>query len=254
MIGVGITTRNRPDVLNSCLEHFYAFSEKSTKIVVVDDASDFDHTIVENYGYERHKNPERLGIAKSKNKCLSLLTDCDYIFLFDDDCFPRQKGWEQYFINAHLKTGIHHFNQLPSSFSQVDNIIDGRYEINGVKINRFSGVGFASSTMFLTKRVLDEVGGYDKNYGFYGYEHCGYSIRVHRAGLTLGIGPWLAMDDIEEYLYSYDHMYTNLGIKPPLSCVSEFKQSIHGENRDKFVQENEHIFQTEYYGDIYKPL
>ena len=67
-IGIGITTYNRPDMLNKCLEHIkkHTFNDNVT-IYVADDSN------------------ERKGVAYRKNECLRALKDCDYVFLFDDD-------------------------------------------------------------------------------------------------------------------------------------------------------------------------
>ena len=48
---------------------------------------------------------DRQGVARRKNECLRALKDCDYVFLFDDDCFPIKDGWVNFFIqsgDAHL--------------------------------------------------------------------------------------------------------------------------------------------------------
>ena len=50
-----------------------------------------------------------LSVAQAKNKNLYELQGCDYIFLFDDDCFPYNIGYINYFIDAHLQTKQHHF-------------------------------------------------------------------------------------------------------------------------------------------------
>jgi GT2 family glycosyltransferase len=119
-IGIGYTTRNRIDVLSLCLEEFSRHKPSCEyKFVVIDDNSDLVSVrdveqnylkMLEKYPFaEYYKNSERLGIAKSKNKCLSYLKDCDYIYLFDDDCFPISDDWYKFFISQSERTGIQHF-------------------------------------------------------------------------------------------------------------------------------------------------
>jgi len=79
----------------------------------------------------------------------------DYIFLFDDDCFPIKKGWVEYFIRQHKLTGEHHFLYLKET---------GTIK----KINTVDGIGWFDNCggcfMFLTKEVIEKVGGFSKEY------------------------------------------------------------------------------------------
>lgn len=107
MIGIGITTRNRDHVFLETLTNINKHRPKNSILVVVDDASDVkkENLEVDKYYYFS----KRVGIAKSKNKCLELLEKCDYIFLFDDDFYPIKEGWEKIYIETSKETGIQHF-------------------------------------------------------------------------------------------------------------------------------------------------
>ena len=83
-IGIGVTTYNRPGHMALWKKQLYRHAPGNTYEVYV--AAD---------------SQTRLGIAARKNECLNTLKNCDYIFLFDDDCFPVKNGWEDYFIDAH---------------------------------------------------------------------------------------------------------------------------------------------------------
>ena len=70
MIGIGLTTfGNR---ITPALEMIRKYSDRDAKIVTI----------------------AKQGISEAKNACLALLDDCDDIFLFDDDCYPKWYGWE----------------------------------------------------------------------------------------------------------------------------------------------------------------
>ena len=93
-IGIGITTRNRPDVIEFCVKQHLKHFNRNAKYLVVDDNSDDpdqNRKWAETIG-EYHYNEKRLGIAKSKNLCIKSL-DVDHLFLFDDDCFPIRNDW-----------------------------------------------------------------------------------------------------------------------------------------------------------------
>lgn len=177
-IGVGVTTFKRPEVLRLFLRQLQEYTKNYFFHIAYDKESD------------------RKGIAARKNECLKMLYDsgCDYIFLFDDDCFPIQKGWTDFFIEAHKRTGQHHFLYL----REVGELKKTR-EQDGIDIYNLCGGVF----MMITREVVERVGGFNPQYKIYGYEHGTYSMRIHGAGLT-PMGAYLCPVDSGEYLYALD--------------------------------------------------
>lgn len=173
-IGVGVsTTTRRPD-------HF----ERWVDLL----ASDLFVNITDKYIAHDIDS-----VAKSKNECLRNLRECDYVFLFDDDCFPIKAGWEKIFIDAHNAFGCHHFSYL-------HNFLHVR------KVGGKDGISTYNNSigcmMFLTKDAIERVGAYDEGYGKYGYEHVDYSERVLMAGLAPARN--ICPDVAPEYIYSMD--------------------------------------------------
>ena len=174
---VGITTYNRPDVLEFTLSQFDKFGGD---IVVIDDHSDkgcSDRCI---------RNKTRLGIARSKNKCIELLKDYDRIFLFDDDCFPIKDKWWEVYQGEHHFVHAHHIPQY---------------------VNRYVGKnawwnGCLGCCMMIDQTVLKECGGMDTRFGLYGFEHVEYSQRIYRSGLIPY--PYITPKNITEYIWSMD--------------------------------------------------
>ena len=81
-IGIGVTTTpNRKEYVDRWLLEFEKVKPK-------------------NYHLHIHEDVHYRGVAYSKNQNLKTLQDCDYIFLFDDDCFPIRQNWTDYFINS----------------------------------------------------------------------------------------------------------------------------------------------------------
>lgn len=197
-IGIAVTsTPNRAEHLQLCLKQIYKFHPQSNVFVNVD--------------------YEGVGVAQSKNNCLMALKDCDYIFLFDDDCFPIKEGWVDFFIEAHKASGDHHFLYL----NRMHNKIESK---QGVNIYKDCGGCF----MFLTKEVIQKVGGFYSKYGKYGYEHAGYTQRIFNAGLNPS-GRFISLENTSEYLFAFDFDINTYGInhKPSLpmnlslSCIKE---------------------------------
>lgn len=186
-IGLGVTTYKRP-------EHLKLWREQVDKIHGKRGISTLNPNLLEVKTFIYDDEVDRKGIAYGKNQCLKTLKDSDFIFLFDDDCFPIAEGFVEFFIQAHKESGQHHFLYLRETPS---------IRCTGVKkgIQIFDNCGGAF--MFLTKEVIKKIGGFNKDYKTYGYEHAGYSNRIHKAGLT-SFGAYLCPLGAEKYLYAMD--------------------------------------------------
>lgn len=133
------------------------------------------------------------GVAKAKNECLKQLQHCDHIFLFDDDTFPIQHGWADFFINHSERTGNNHFSYLHPYL-----------HIYKVKTNNGIGIynNAAGCMMYFTRDAVEKVGAYNEQFGPYGYEHAEYSLRMFKSSLCeyMNICP----DGADDYIYSMD--------------------------------------------------
>lgn len=215
MITIGITTRNRPEYLALALEHFITYSRPTNKIIIINDDSDCSYqkvlnNIPANYknNISYHNNSVRNGIAKSKNECLKRMIDlnANHFFLFDDDCFPKKDGWEDCFINAAQKSNVHHLMFLtPFSIIQPIHKMD-----HITAYNNCAGV-----MLYLDKKVVETVGGFDTRFGFYGYEHAQYSKRIHAAKLS-GNYLYNSPNNANDYIYSLDISFGWNQETPPL--------------------------------------
>ncbi len=119
----------------------------------------------------------------AKNKCFELLDDCDYIFLFDDDCYPVVENWHL----PYIESGINHLNFT------FDKLKNGRQNGNKIILQQDAFTVYnnpCGCMCFYTKKCLEIVGGFNTLYKMYGYEHVDLSVRIHNAGLT----PYKFMD------------------------------------------------------------
>jgi len=180
MIGIGITTYNRNELLMECLKKIEKHTKSEYRICIASD-SDID----------------RKGVAYRKNQCLQHLQDCDYIFLFDDDCYPNKDGWDEYIIDVAKKTANHHFCYNKEPFCKLKQSMI----INGESIDCFDASG--GVLLFYTKEAIQKVGAFYSGYNRYGYEHIGHSIRIFKAGLSCDFFP--CPEKISEYIYALDY-------------------------------------------------
>jgi glycosyltransferase involved in cell wall biosynthesis len=216
MIGIAITTRNRYQVLAYTLAKFNEFKTDDMKIVVVDDASeDWQHNmdLVEGYGFTYISTPERRGIPYCKEMGFQRLKGCDYQFWFDDDCFPRVKGWEQPFIDAMELQG--HLLYLK--------------EWAHIKIKRDLGelIEYTAATGCFMTFSADMYGDIkDLGTQLYGGRwHPNLSDKMQK----YGIGRYVSIKDAGKYLHSFD-----MDSEPkdfPYSFNSSVEQSARGKKK-----------------------
>jgi len=168
-IGIGVTTYKRPKCLSKWKEQVNKTIFNENVIIYVAEDSDED----------------RKGVAFRKNECLKALKDCDYVFLFDDDCYPVQEGWLEYFINS----GYEHLIYCDPKFHGLRN------EIDDLLIYNDCGGVF----MFMQKSAIERVGGFNLNFGLYGFEHADYSNRIMQSRV------YPVLKGTEKYIYAEDY-------------------------------------------------
>ena len=178
-IGIGITTYNRPDAYLISYREIMRYAPKGAKIVVVDDCSTVNYS---NATFRQHVNK---GAATCKNKCFELLEDCEHIFLFDDDCYPIVEDWWKPYVNGKQP----HYN---FTFKYP------KYKIKNVMVSDNPN----GCMMYYHKSVLEKVGGFDVEFGKYGYWHGSMSCRIYNAGLTAF--PFMDVPNSENLFCSMD--------------------------------------------------
>lgn len=185
MIGIGVTTYKRQENLKECLEKIKLHTKCPYKIYVATDTDE-----------------DRKGVAARKNECLQNLKDCEYVFLYDDDCFPISNDYVNFFIEAHKQTGEHHFNFCVDNLHKLKNT----YFVGDFTINVYEQVG--GVFLFFTKEVIKKVGAFGRHFDLYGLEHVAYSIRCYEAGLTTDY--FTSLENTKDYVFSHDYFTPNL--------------------------------------------
>lgn len=184
-------------------------------------------------------NKDQISVAHDKNELIRSLYEqgAEYFFIFDDDTFPIKQGWEKFFIDGHLKTGIHHFI--------VGNPVNCLYQNGNEDVSCYqTGTG---CMLFLTRKVIDTVGYINPAYGKFGYEHVAYSHRIRMAGLTPAW--YVSLNGWEEYIYAWD---LDKGGAEKHGFVKE--HCISPEEKIECIKANEAVFNKEvlskqlYYG------
>lgn len=170
-IGIAIITHNRPAVFRRTLARIKATLPLGAKLVIVDDAS----TIPVKGATYRFKT--NVGIATAKNKCIELLDGCEHIFLFDDDCYPKRKGWYIPYLASPEPHLMYLFQHLKHQ------------KLHDSKVLYTDAQHFALShprgcMIYLHRSAIDAAGGMDTGYCKWGFEHGDLSNRIYNLGLT----------------------------------------------------------------------
>lgn len=216
MIGIGVTTYNRPQLATLCLANINKFTTEHFKIHVAKDTDE-----------------DRQGVAKRKNECFKELMDCDYIVLFDDDCYPIKEGWERLLIESSKKTNTHHFCFNKEPFYQIK----GYQYNNGVELQTFDNCG--GVMLFYSNKVLKEVGAFYEGYDTYGFEHIGHSIRIFRSGLSADL--FCCPSELTNYIYSHDYEEKDFFEKQS-SINLQTKNELSLKNKDICYKEDNKIY------------
>ena len=169
-IGIGCTTYNRLE----CLAKWKHQIAKHTYM---------DNVLI----YIADDSLERKGVAFRKNECLRALKDCDYVFLFDDDCYPIKDGWIEHFIKNSLGKHLLYLNS-----KQHRKIGD---------IENFEMFGDCGGVfMFLTKDHIKKVGAFNESFSPWGFEHAEYSQRIYNKQHY-----YLQLNDTYKFIFSEDY-------------------------------------------------
>lgn len=268
MIGVGVTTRNRTIVFRTSMYYMAKYLSSGSVLVVCDDnsnsdAKDENKRLIDKLAVARpdvkviyHYNETRLGIAPSKNRCLYEMKNagCKNFFLFDDDCWPRNEGWDDLFIKCGEANNIHHFMYICTSprhapyFRPVGKVGSGETEITAY-------CNCSGMLLYFDETALSAVGGYDLRFDIYGFEHAQLSSRLHRAGIN-GSFVYMCPTPATEYIYSHDEWRTELvdeegNVIPDPGDIAGVARSLSNEEIGEHIQHN-HQFMVN--PPIYIPL
>lgn len=245
-IGVAITTKNRQEVFNKTIlmwNENMDQSEASFYIVVVDDGSDFPvNTRIPHIKGASFKTPidsfyrfeKSVGIARAKNKCLEMLDElgCTHFFLSDDDFYPTSPDWWKPYVESDQP----HLMYIFQDFSTKQKVHDTAIIYNDGKIKAYShprGV-----LLYVTKSVLDRVGGMDPEFGLWGWDHPEWSDRIFNAGLTTF--KYMDIPDSNKLFHCMDEH-------------QEVKSTVWGQERVNQIRKNKPLYEAKKGASQYVP-
>ena len=186
-IGVGILTYNRPDSLRCLINSIVAHTDLSrTTIFISDDGSTNTTQLAlldELLGRDDIvvlRNTEQIGVAGNSNRLLRCLGRFKHKLLLNDDVEIINVGWDRFYFDAMVKTGMHHFCYRQAGIygaAAGDAMVvrDVKLEVVNEKPQ--------GAVLALDADAIAKIGFFDTGFGQYGVEHVDWSTRLYKSGL-----------------------------------------------------------------------
>ena len=248
-IGVGIITCNRLDYF----KQLYASIpiDKIDEIVIINDGTPVEIKIEKGVWLD---NPVNIGVGKSKNKALKHLMDkgCDYLFLIEDDMIILDSSVFDKYIQAHLKSGIHHFNYGPGSpFNRKQKIefdLHNRHLLDQhsapnpkmiIEYDRETKVALYEHTVamfsFYTRETIEKVGYIDEAY-YNAWEHVDHTYCIIKAGYHPPFWWFADIANSEKYLTEAPGAIDNSSIA---NKSEQWQKNVYG-GREVYLKKHGH--------------
>ena len=182
-IGVGIVTCNRPEFFLKCFRSI----PSDYLISVVNDGSDFEdiNKLQEEKPFTYFHNEKNIGVGRSKNKLFQYLlnSDCDHIFIIEDDIIVKNPDVFKEYVRARNITGIQHFNFGYHGPANKNGVSGGkpapRYVIDYGKIQIAINAHSVGAFCYYTKQALEKTGLIDEDFTN-AFEHVEHDYRLYK--------------------------------------------------------------------------
>lgn len=192
--GVGIVTYNRSKYLGEVIKSVVD-TVTDAKIVVADDGStDETSYIVSQFKDIFYVRGPNKGVAHNKNRALFTLQNCSYIAIIEDDLVAIEPGWFELYQKAAHYSGIHHFCRVQDK-EVPETIPEFSADMINQKLTPIYGESPRGDLTFITKAVINKIGGLNPQFIGVGYAHGEWSNRAFNAGLIPHPRKWI---DIKE--------------------------------------------------------
>lgn len=183
-----------------------------------------DYMVAPGVDFKVFHDPDRKGVAYARNQLMKQFYDegFDYWFIFDDDCYPVKRGWEEYFVKQAVENGWDFFG-MPEYFK--DTVIGCSGEVV------FWELAMCQFAMY--SRATVETMGYFRPYTHgYGFEDAEWTNRLKASGLNKGLQGVPCPMRIMAYIHPDDVFGDNP--LPFANLTKEEKESAIGINWEEY--------------------
>lgn len=198
MIKIGVTAFRRPELLTECVEKIKEFTDHEYELMVACDSPQIaDYCKEKGYPFI---GGERRGVARNKNRLIRWFqfSPVKHFFIFEDDTYPIQKGWDTWFIKAHEQTGfpIFLFMSEDKMWGDIKQFIE--FQDYTVKLMELD----SAMMMSLQPHVIETLGGMNQEFRYYGGEHSEFLQRAVRVKMLPVRG--ISLKGCDKYIWSKD--------------------------------------------------
>lgn len=225
-IALGVTSFNRPEMLEKCLRSIAQNLDSAIDLLIVhDDSSDPRHAGALKRAYKRVPNAvlqldqSNKGVACAKNDIFrhALVERADWVFIAEDDLIVKNLWAITGYLEACKESGLPHLAWAHHGSANVGGPVE-----RGEYVSYYPhSIG---SWCCYSAEVLQAVGLFDERM-FNAFEHVEWEVRAFRAGYMPDCGPHRFPDatDSPEWLVEQPHSIEKSSIRPR----SDWSQNIH---------------------------
>lgn len=226
-IGLGVVTCGRPTFFKECLTSILDTHRSSIDeiIVVNDDRSQIDMFD----GVQYLMNSKNIGVGKCKNKIIKHLmkTDCDHLFLIEDDIIFKSTEVLRKYITLSEVSGVKHLNFCLHGEDNKSNgeaaaklIVD--YS-NDVQMSLFHNVYGALS--YYHRSVINEIGEMDNRY-YNAMEHVDHTMEAIHKGFHPPFRWFADVKDSDLFIGEQDRNHSDSKIRSKDDWTENFKRGV----------------------------
>lgn len=206
LVGIAYTTFNRVGLWRYGFRKLIETTLKDRRadyiLSISDDGSRFEEleelgkmvAELRNYCVVQFEAGKLANIARNRNRALHHVQTCDYIFSFEDDIYPFNPDWIDGYIKCLDITP--HLMYLPKCIWPNEHMYklrmrEGRTDLHIMQNSQCGGI-----MMAFTRDILEDVGGFNSDFGIYGYEHAELTERINMH-LRLPANTYLTIKEAE---------------------------------------------------------
>ena len=184
-IGVGILSYNRLPSLQRLVTSIRAHTDlRRTTVFISDESSnpDVKAWLSTQTDLIVLDNSSRLGVAGNSNRLLRCLSRFKYKLLLNDDVVVLKPGWDRFYFDCMVGTGLHHFCYRQPGVYGATNHDHTTINMGGYAVKTIHDKP-QGSIIALNQKAFEAVGYFDERFGLYGMEHVDWSRRVSLSGI-----------------------------------------------------------------------
>jgi len=181
---ISIITYNRAKRLGEVIEGVLKTIPRGTDVFVCDDGSrDNTREVVREFPSVFYFCGPNRGVGANKTRGLYLMRNHHFSVLLEDDLVPVENGWFEIYESVSAHMDIHHFCRVQDKIIPESNPSFSEYLKQAMNVTPIYASSPRGDFTFLTRKVIQTVGGMNPAFSGVGYAHVEWSARVRKAVL-----------------------------------------------------------------------